>query len=250
MSRTQRFLVVISVLMLTNTLAEDVLAQRIEERYSTISVVGEGIANAAPDEATVRFGVVTQDDDPEEARRKNAEASRVAMNVVREIIQDDARIRLESLRLQPAREWDPESQRFVDLGFEAIRDVVVEVRDLEQLPTIVARVVQAGANRLHNVTYGLKNRDQVRNLALERALQNATEKAQLMAITLGTEIGRVLRVNEQGTSMPIPIMRDAMMESFAVAKSAEPEPEAYAPGEIEVRATVEVVFALRSGVED
>lgn len=222
-------------------------AQRIEERYSTITVVGEATASAAPDKATVRFGVVTRDDDPEEARRLNAEAAREAMNAVREIIQDDARIRLESLRLQPAREWEPEERRYVDLGFEAVRDVVVDVRNLDQLPTVVARVVQAGANRLHGVTYELQDQDEVRNLALERALENATEKATLMTAALGTDLGRVLRITEHGSTMPVPLMRGAMMESYAVAKDAAPEPEAYAPGEIEVRATVEVVFAIRSG---
>src|SRR5690606_4407871 len=112
--------------------------------------------------------------------------------------------------------------------------------------TIVARVVQEGANRLNNVSYELENRDVVRNLAMERALQNAQEKARLMASTLGHSAGRVLRISEQGMSMPFPILRDAAAaEGFAMAK-AEPEPEAYAPGEIEVRATVEVTFALGS----
>ena len=221
--------------------------QRIEERYATITVVGEGIARVSPDKAVVRFGIVTRDEDPEEARRKNAEASRAAMNVVREIIEDDSEMRLENLRLEPAREYDPENRRWVDLGFEAVRDVVVDVRDLDQLPTLVARVVQSGANRLHSVTYELEDQDEVRNMALERALNNAREKATLMASVLGNSIGRVLRISEQGAGMPIPIMRDAMMESYAMAKAAEPEPEAYAPGEIEVRSNVEVVFALASG---
>ena len=223
----------------------EVDAQEIEERYGTVTVVGEGIARTAPDKAVVRFGIVTRDENPEEARRLNAAAAREAMNAVRELVGDERRIRLESLRLQPAREYDPDQRRYIELGFEAVRDVVVEVLDLEQLPAVVARVVQEGANRLNNVTYELENRDEIRNLALERALENAVAKADVMASTLGNSIGRVLRVSEQGTSMPFPVMRDAAVESFAMAK-ADPEPEAYAPGEIEVRATVEVMFALRS----
>ena len=50
----------------------------------TISVSGEGIVRAEPDQATVRFGIVSRAEDPEEARRLNAAAAREAMNAVRE----------------------------------------------------------------------------------------------------------------------------------------------------------------------
>ena len=224
--------------------------QRIEERYATISVVGEGRAEASPDMATVRFGIVTRDDDPEVARSENAQAARRAMDEVRALIQDESDMRLENLRLQPAREYDPERRTYVDLGFEAVRDVVVEIYNLDDLPTLVTRIVQGGANRLHGVTYELENQDEVRNMALERALANAREKAELMSGALGVSVGRVLRISEQGGGMPIPLMRDAAMEGFAMAKADEPVPEAYAPGQIEVQAQVEVVFAISGGPQN
>jgi uncharacterized protein YggE len=232
-----------------NVLGRDAHAQRVEERYSTISVVGEGIASAPPDQATVRFGVVTRDDDPEVARSENAEAARRAMDAVRELIANDDAMRLENLSLQPAREFDPESRRYIELGFEAERYVVVEVSDLDVLPTLIARIVEEGANRLHQVSYELENQDAVRNTALERAMENATEKAETMAAVAGVGLGRVLRIAEQGTSMPIPLMRDMAVAEFAMAKAADPVPEAYAPGLIEVRTTVEVMFALRGEEE-
>lgn len=240
---------VIPALVLVGLLSRavpDTNAQVVQERYSTIRVIGEATASAAPDKATLRFGIVTLHEDPEEARRLNAEASRRAMNVVRTLIDDERRLRLESLRLQPAREYDPEGRRYVDLGFEAVRDVVVDVRDLEVLPTLVARIVQEGANRLHGVSYELQDQDEVQHVALERAIDNARAKAEIMASALGVVVGRVLTVAEQDGGRPIPLMRDTMME-YAAARAAEPEPEAYAPGDIEVRKTVEVVFAIRRG---
>lgn len=221
----------------------EVKAQETWPREPTISVVGEGMARAAPDVATVRFGVVTVDRDPEEARRKNAEASRLAMNAAREIIQDERNIRLENLRLQPDREYDPDTRRYIERGFEAARDVVVRVTDLEQLPALITRIVQQGANRLHNVAYELEHPDEVKNEALQEAVMKARDKATLMASTLGTTAGRVLRIIERATS-PVYPRRD-MQEAYMAARAdAAPEPEAYAAGEIEVHAMVEVVFAL------
>lgn len=213
-------------------------------RPRLVSVSGEGLVRAEPDQATVRFGVVTRADDPETARQRNAEAARNAMNVVRDLGIDERKMRLETLRLDVAREYDPETRRHKEVGFEAIRQVVVEVGNLDDLPTLVARIVQQGANRLDGVAYELKNRDEARDEALRKAVLDAREKAQLMASTLGETLGHVHSISEQSYNFPRPMLQ---LESAAMAmsKDAMPEPEAYAAGEIEVQVNVQVVFVLQ-----
>lgn len=213
-------------------------------KQRTVSVSGEGVVRTEPDQASVRFGIVTRDEDPEEARSRNATAAAEAMNAVRALGIADRKMRLETLRLQPAREYDAQTRRYIDVGFEATRQVVVEVEDLELLPTLIAEVVQKGANRLDGITYELKSRTAARNEALQEAITDAREKAQLMTATLGEEIDRPLSIVEQSFSFPQPMIRMAQAE-VAMAKGAEPEPDAYAAGEIEVRAIVQVVFALK-----
>ena len=210
----------------------------------TVTVSGEGVVRAEPDQATVRFGVVTRAEDPEEARRLNAAAAAEAMNAIRALGIEERKMRLETLRLQPAREYNSQTRRWVDVGFEATRQVVVEVEDLEKLPTLVAEIVQKGANRLDGISYELKDRVEARNEALTKALTDARGKAQLMASTLGEEIDRVLTIGEQSFSFPRPLVRMAQAE-MVMAKDAAPEPDAYAAGEIEVRTVVQVIFALK-----
>jgi len=131
----------------------------------------------------------------------------------------------------------------VGKGYEAVREVVVELEDLDRLPELIARVVQKGANRLNGITYDLKDRTTARNEALRRAVLNAREKAALMAETLGAELGMALRISEQGVSVPRPVFQ--VRGETALAKAdASPTPEAYASGEIEVKASVQIVFEL------
>lgn len=207
----------------------------------TINVSGEATVRVEPDMGIVRFGVVTHAEDPEEAREQNAEASREALNAVRELGVDERRIRMEVLRLQPRRVYNREQRRYEEEGFEAIRIVVVELDDLEQLPVVVAEVVQRGANRLEQVRYDLRDRNAPRNEALRDALTNARDKARLMAETLDVELGPVRQIREQQLDFPRPMVR---MDTAMAAEAAGPEPEAFAAGEIEVRATVQVVFEL------
>lgn len=222
-------------------------AQNMNEtkQQRTITVSGEGVVRIEPDQAVVRFGIVTRSEDPEEARQQNAEASREAMNAVRALGIEERKMRMETLTLQPAREYDPDTRRWIEVGFEAVREVVVEVNDLETLPALVAEVVQKGANRLNGVAYELENRDAVRNEALVEALTVAREKARLMAETIDVTLGQVQTINEQSFDFPRPMMRMEQMEMAMAKDAAAPEPEAYAAGEIEVRATVQVVFLLQ-----
>jgi hypothetical protein len=210
-----------------------------------VRVSGEGTVRAAPDRATVRFGVVSRAETAEAARSQNAAAARSAMNAVRELGLAEEKIRMETLRLQPRREYDPETQTREERGYEATRQVVVELEALEQLPRLVTRVVQRGANRLEGIDYGLQDRTAARNDALRQAAQDAREKAQLLAESLGAALGPVRQIDEQSFGFNPPTPRVEMQFAKSRGEDAAPEPDAYAAGEIEVNATVQVTFSLQ-----
>ena len=212
----------------------------------TITVSGEGHVQAVPDKATVRFGIVSRADDPEEARRMNAETSRDAMRAVKALDIEDRKIRLETLRLQPFHTYNNQTRRNEEAGYEATRQLVVEIVDLDQLPSVISNLVEEGANRLQGITYGLQDRSAFRNEALTAAVKEARQKAELMATTLGAELGMVLHINEQGFAMPTPMVPMGGQPRLAMAKmEGDAELEAYAAGEMDVKATVQVVFALK-----
>lgn len=225
--------------------AAPAMAQSESKLDRAITVSGEGVLQAIPDKATVRFGIVTRHDDPEMARTENASTSKQTLNAVRELGVDQRKIRMETLRLQPVREYNPETRRPEDKGYEAVRELIVEIVDLDVLPNLIAKVVQQGANRLNGVTYGLQDREAVRDEALVEAVTRARSKALLMAETLDAELGMVMRIAEQSFSMPSPVVRMSDQTMMMAKAESAPEPEAYAAGEMEVRAVVQVVFQLK-----
>ena len=234
---------VVAALLLCSLFVPAAFAQDNDAARRTISVSGEGAVRAAPDRATVRFGVVTEAQAAEAAREQNATAARQALNAVRDLGVPENKIRLETLRLQPRYEYDEDRRSREQVGFQAVREVSVEVDSMDLVPTLVAQVVQQGANTLQGVQYDLQDRTAVRNEALQEAAADARGKADLLAEALGATRGEVLQINEQSFDFPRPMMRMdmAMQES---ARGGAPEPEAYAAGEIEVAATVQLVFAL------
>lgn len=240
-----RFLTLLSVLLLCSLFALPATAQDDDDgdvMRRTVTVSGEGTARAAPDLAVVRFGIQTEAEEPEAAREQNAEASGRATNAVRDLGIEESQIQLETLRLQPRYDYDDGDRRLV--GYEAIRSLSVRIRDLAQVPAVVAGVVQDGANQLQGVQYTLDDRTAARNEALREAAADAQAQAALLAEALGAQVGPVMQISEQGIRRPEP--RQYQMQARAMAESddAAPESDAYAAGEIEVTATVQVVFGL------
>ncbi len=232
--------VMLSVLVVGGVQAQDTSTEQ-----RRVRVTGESSVSAAPDQATVRFGIVSRAETAEEARAQNATAAKGAMNAVREVGIAEEKMRMETLRLQPRREYNRDTQTHEKKGYEATRQVVVVLADLEQLPRLVAKVVQSGANRLEGIEYGLSDRTTLRNEALRQAARNARDKAKLLAKALDATVGSVQQIDEQSFGVDDPSPRLEMQYAKSAQDQAAPEPDAYAAGEIEVSATVQVTFELR-----
>lgn len=222
-----------------------VQAQETSSEPRRVRVTGESSVSVAPDQATVRFGIVSRAETAEAARSQNATAAKTAMNTVREFGLAEDRMRMAALRLQPRREYNRETESREETGYEATRQVVVEVGDLEQLPRLIARVVQSGANRLEEVEYGVSDRTAARNEALQKAARSAQEKATLLAEAVDASVGAVQQIEEQSFGFDEPSPRLEMQYAKSAEDQAAPEPDAYAAGEIEVSASVRVTFGLR-----
>lgn len=222
---------------------QSVSGQDSSSQSRLVTVTGEGKVSESPDVATVHFNIVTRDSNPEDARSANAEASEQAIGAIRDLGVTEEMIRLDQLSLNPVREWDPDERRHIEAGFEINRGVTVKLDDLDLVPTVVAQIVQSGANRIRSIAYGLSNDSEARASALSSAVENARFKATTMLDALGESIGRVMEVREQSVHSPGPVMR--AYSDAAVEKASGPSPEAYAPGMIEIVANVTATFEIK-----
>jgi hypothetical protein len=105
-------------------------------------------------------------------------------------------------------------------------------------------VVDGGANQINNIQYGLDDKEAIELEVLALAVQRAKQKASVMAGELGWALGRAVQINEQGVSVPQPRVRMEMADMAAMSKDEGGNPDAFSAGELEVRASVTVVFSL------
>lgn len=119
------------------------------------------------------------------------------------------------------------------------RPIRLRIDNLARLPTILDALTRAGVNALDGITYDLRDRDAATDQALTRALEQARRKAQLIADTLGVELGQVLNVQE--TNAPVFVPRAMAMHADARESQAAAE---YRPGEIRIDAGVSMSWSI------
>ncbi len=223
--------IILTVFLATPVLAEATVAQ--------VTVVGEGKSETAPDMATISLGVLSQGKTAAEVMRQNNAA---VANVLEEIRSGGVAARdmqTSGLSLSPV--WDNRSSISGEeriKGFQASNMVTVRVRDLDRLGEILDRVVGAGANRFNGLQFGVQKIQPLADAARQAAVKDAMRKAELYAQAAGVRLGRVLTISENGGgAMPRPEM---MRSAAAMDGMSVP----LAEGEVSVRASVTMVFAL------
>ncbi len=213
----------VPALILGFCLAVPALAQApAPDRSRTIAVTGHGEASAEPDIATVRVGVETQAEEPGAAVDENsARTTRVieairASGVAPEDIQT-ANFSVYPVYDQRNPEGQPEAPAIA--GFRVSNEVVATVREVASIGQVMASVVDAGANSINSLTFGVDDDTALRDEARRNAVENARHLAGLYAEAAGVALGDVLSISdsiEGPRPVDQPMMRMEMAQSAAV----------------------------------
>ena len=174
-----------------------------DSSFRTLTVTGSGEATANSDRAVLRIAFETDGKTVEEAlTRHQAEVERVqALLRTGGIPEDQIFVERASVGESQGEYGGPAEEE----GFTASRFVSVYVDDLESIPRLMSDVVTAEADDLLavqrrnvDVSYVLQDREVLRAAALRLAVQNARDRAALIAEMAGIRLGDVVTVNEQG----------------------------------------------------
>lgn len=217
-----------------------------------LRVSGSAMMQAAPDHATVRLGATARAAEAAAAQDQVNQVMRRAIDAVRALGVEEKDIRTADLSLypiheqpqpMPGREHMPQEPRIS--GYQASNTIVVELTDLSRIGPVIDAVVNAGANQLQGVHFSLQNDTEARAAALEKAVADARRKAEALARAAGVQLGPIMEIAEGGAyvqpPMPMGYARGAAMEMAA--------PTPVQPGQLDVHASVTMVFHLRGGGE-
>ena len=176
--------------------------QAVTERPSlNLSAYGE--VKAAPDMATISFGVVTEAATAAEAMQQNAARMNEVMAALRRAGIEARDVQTSGLNLSAQYDYiqnEPPRLR----GYQANNRVTVIINDLTAVGTTADAVVAAGVNQIDGISFGLKDPTAAENRARQLAVRNLQAKAALYSQALGVELGGIRSLTEGGGYAPQP----------------------------------------------
>lgn len=212
-----------------------------------IWVTGSGRVTVQPQIATLTLGVEARAATVEEARSRAAEAmNRIVSSLKANGVEDkDIQTRLFNITPQYVFRERTESgvrtSEQVLVGYTVSNQASVRIRSLDKVGKVIDDVAKAGGDltRIQGVRFSVDDFTPQQTQAREQAVKEAQAKARQFATLTGVTLGRLVYITETSTT---PVAAQEVTSRVALAAEA---PTPVSPGELEVRVTVQAVFAIQ-----
>jgi uncharacterized protein YggE len=198
---------------------------------------------AVPDQAVVSLGILRQDS---AAQAAQAGANGYAQAIIAAIVKLGVpanQIQTARLVLTPVYAEGNQNPRNPPriVSYNATNTISVRLDNLSLVGLVIDAGLEAGANQLGGVQFGLRNDLPAREQALQQAVLEARTKAQVMADALRVNLMEVLEVSEGGVSV---VPRSEFAPSARLMTAAADVATPVSPGQLEVRANVTIRYRI------
>ena len=131
--------------------AATVLAAPAYAADKLLTVTGDATVAVAPDAAVIRIGVTSSAKTAREASDANAKQMTSVMAAIKEAGIADRDVQTSRLSLQP--QYDPNKSGTARLlGFQVTNQLTIKIRDIDKMPSILDRVIDAFETRRGEMT--------------------------------------------------------------------------------------------------
>lgn len=207
---------------------------RNNEKDFKMKVWGEGSVTAKADEAIISLGVVTKDKNLKKAKEENALLlNRVIKGLIKIGIADED---IETVTYTITPMYDYQNNEKIFRGYEVKHILEISVKDINKADDVIDVATKNGANVINYIRFTVSNPELYYNQALEKAILNAKEKANVIAETLGVEINEIpLSVTENSVDKGVPYYGMSKMAAMDTTTPIQ-------LGSVEFKSKVSVVF--------
>ncbi|MCW3132977.1 MAG: SIMPL domain-containing protein [Methanophagales archaeon] len=210
---------------------------------ATISVSGRGIVSAEPNQVEIRLGVETEDKNVSKALTNNSLRMNATIEALKTLGISEDEIETSRFNIYPIRDYEREPEEIV--GYRVTNEIVVKTADIDKTGEIICVAIDAGANNVRSVVFGLNEtrEKESKYAAINEACGDAKGKAGAIASGFGLNIVRVVEVKESSVYVT-PCRAGGGYYEYAL-QIPTPIAPPIEPGEIEVSATIDVVYECR-----
>jgi uncharacterized protein YggE len=202
-----------------------------------INVSGEGKVKVIPDEATIEVTVETKGNNAKDVKKQNDIKIEAALKFIKKMNLAPSDFKTQRVALNP--QYDYEKKKH---NYNATQTIEILLKDLSKYDELMEGLVDAGINKIDNVTFQSSKLVQYQSEARKLAIKEAKLKAEDYVSVIGQKGGRAITISDN-TQNYYPQPRYMAMKTMEMADMSVPR-ETLAVGEINITANVTVSFIL------
>lgn len=208
-----------------------------EVKSPNISVQGEGKIKVAPDQVKFTVAIENTGKSATEVKKLNDETIKKAMSVIKKF--QIAASDYKTTQVYFSRYQDGKTKKEMYRAYQSIEILVKKWSDYD---LITNDLMQAGMNNLQQVEFLSSQIEALKSEARKAAMHDALQKAKDYVEVLGLKVGKPLQIIDHFSSFyPPPMYKNVAM---AMEMEMDAVQETLAPGEIEIKAQVQVYFGI------
>lgn len=233
---------------------------------NTISFSGHGEINAVPDIANIYFTISKDGKTVKEAQASVAEIEKQALDLLKTKSVAEKDIKTANISFYPKYEYKravcppiplgadtndifnpttlPDyycpSGKQVITGYTASESITVKIRNTNSAGDIIQSLGATGVSDLNGPNFAIDKEDALKAQARKLAIDDAKEKAKILARDLGVRLGKISSFSESG-NYPIYATKSAMMDSGGI----ESLPATIPKGENTISSDVTITYEIR-----
>lgn len=227
-----RLIIALLALFLTNSLQADSWAPT-----PHLQVMGEARLSFEADLVDIHASFTAENQDSQLAIQDLEQDFNLLLRNLNRKVPKGTRLEAGQIAIYPRRTQRNDTWQIT--GYTASRDLKLVDLPVAEAGEWIEKIAAGKPSQLGPMNYHASQSSQSRNPALKGALEDAQEKAQLMAASLGQKLGRALQIEE--IASPRVEAQRMLMAADSVSRSSAPE---LAPGKVEAIARVSVIFEL------
>ena len=177
----------------------------------TITVTGQGTANAVPDVAKITYTVTETAKTVGDAQTASTNKSNAALDALKGSGIADKDVKTLSYNVSPQYTYPtcppgvfcPNTNATIT-GYEVSQTIEVTVRDTAKAGDVLQQLGTLGVQNINGPSFTVDDSNTVQAEARADAIAKAKANADLLAKQLGVHLGRIVNFSEDGAQNPVP----------------------------------------------
>jgi len=216
------------------------ITTNISAQSSSVTVEGNAQISVAPDRASLNLSVELDGRDLSAMTKRVAEATNAFLKVTDDLNIKRNDVMTSGVNINLRYRYENKTGRRIFDGYNISRSIQVDLKDINQLGSIIERSTVQGINNIAAPIFRASQEDQIIQNLHTLAVQDAIKRAEALIEPLNASVGKALKIDASSIQSISP----PMMEMRALDMNSSLAEQSYSVGQISYSQSVLATFEI------